>query len=481
MRIYWFHRPGQRDQGALVKPNIAIAAAFVLLTAADARAAPTILKGPYAQDVRDDAVSVVWQTSEAAAVTLGFGYTPAADDGSVTTPAGTVHEVRLSNLEKGRAVYYAIEGAEARANPYAAGGYNSLAGMVTLPPATGAFRFVVLGDTRSGHDAHAAIATLVAAERPAFVVNTGDLVADGLVETGWQTFFDIEHDLMVSTVLYPALGNHDAENGKADLYFQYFAPPKNDERTEAYYAFRYGSVFFAVLDSEVATYLGGFTDAQKAWIGTTLSQAAHDREISHRFVAIHQGPYPSNPDRSGFAPMRALLPVFKDGAVAAIFSGHDHNYERGTSDNGIAYVITGGGGAGLYDVGPTGPAAWPAHTVATNAKAYNYVTVDVDGARAVFTAKDDTGTAIDSWEQTAAPVDECAAPADCGTYAHPHDACAGTWTCEAGGCVWTCTGPAADAGMSGDAGIIADASSTNGAAPATTEAAGGCGCTTLSL
>ena len=48
--------------------------------------------------------------------------------------------------------------------------------------------------------------------------------------------------------------------------------------------------------------------------------------------------------------MRALPSSASRSCVTAIFSGHDHYYERGFSESGIPYVITGGGGATLEKV-----------------------------------------------------------------------------------------------------------------------------------
>ena len=52
---------------------------------------------------------------------------------------------------------------------------------------------------------------------------------------------------------------------------------------------------------------------------------------------------------SAIAPMTALVPLFEKHGVSAAFFGHDHNYQHYLR-NGIHYVITGGGGAPLYDV-----------------------------------------------------------------------------------------------------------------------------------
>jgi len=464
-------------------------AALTVLVPSLAQAAPVVVKGPYAQDVSKGAVTIMWELSEAAQVILKHGYAPEALDAEVISPAGVMHEVRLSGLEEGRALYYRLGGAEARQNQYAEGGANSLSGMVQLPPIAGEWRFVVVGDTRSGHDTHHAITRLVAAEHPSFVINTGDLVSDGLVEENWGKFFDIEHDMLVSTALFPVIGNHDSENGTADLYFKYFSPPKNPEGTEAYYKVRYGNVLVLVLDSEVATYLGSLSEAQKTFIETELRAAARDATIEHRFAAIHQGPYASDPDRSGNASMRAMMDVFGTGLTNSIFSGHDHNYERGRSENGVTYVVTGGGGASLYDVGAIGQKTLPPHEVFFNKKDYNYVLVTVDGLRARFEAKDLSGTLIDMFEYTATPVVECAADPDCADSPKAHDDCAGAWKCAAPVCEWVCE----DGGDGGtDASVVPDAAAADTAgAPDTggggagsgggADSAGGCGCSALGL
>jgi acid phosphatase len=41
------------------------------------------------------------------------------------------------------------------------------------------------------------------------------------------------------------------------------------------------------------------------------------------------------------------VPLFGD-EVDLVLTGHNHTYERWTGTNGLTYVTTGGGGAGLY-------------------------------------------------------------------------------------------------------------------------------------
>ncbi|MBI5527244.1 MAG: metallophosphoesterase [Deltaproteobacteria bacterium] len=452
------------------KPVFLAVAAILCVVGAPAFSAPVVVKGPYTQDVRESSVTVMWETSASASVTLRYGYTPAASDGQ-TTSTGTLHEVKLSALQKGKTLYYVLEGVDPRQNQYAEGGMSSLSGMVGLPPPPAKWAFVMMGDTRGGHAEHHAITKLIEAETPRFVVNSGDLVADGTIADQWTTYFDVEHDMLLSTVLCPALGNHDAESGKADNYFKFLSPPAESPGEEAYYTVRHGNVWLMVLDSEINVTFLGFNIEQSNWLKAELAKAAADATIDHRFVAIHQGPYASKPGRTGNAAMQGLMDTFKTNKVNTVFSGHDHNYERGLGNNGLTYVITGGGGAGLYEVGDVGKVLWPAHEVLYNKMDYNYVLVTIHGPYAKFEAKDKSGTLIDTWEYGTEPLAECSVDADCNGINKPHDACTGHWECQSQVCEWICDA-AADGGVA-DAGALDTGGQTNDGGGSTDAAADG--------
>jgi hypothetical protein len=70
--------------------------------------------------------------------------------------------------------------------------------------------------------------------------------------------------------------------------------------------------------------------------------------------------------------MTALVPMLEKYHVSAGFFGHDHNYQHYLK-NGIHYVITGGGGAPLYDVDTP-----PAGITKKVASIENFVTVSVN-------------------------------------------------------------------------------------------------------
>ena len=63
---------------------------------------------------------------------------------------------------------------------------------------------------------------------------------------------------------------------------------------------------------------------------------------------FHVAPYTSGLHREDGKILRQKwLPLFEQSNVILVITGHDHNYER-LQDNGITYLVSGGGSAVLY-------------------------------------------------------------------------------------------------------------------------------------
>jgi hypothetical protein len=126
-----------------------------------------------------------------------------------------------------------------------------------------------------------------------------------------------------------------------------------------------------------------------------------------------------------------------------VLSGHDHYYEHGISGNGLHYVITGGGGAPLYETKPELSLLYP-HEVLVSNSIHNYLVVTVAGQWVEIIAKDLDGNILDSFEIGTEPA--CITAQDCkNEKAGP---CEGQWTCTLGyQCQWLCDqAPACDKG-----------------------------------
>ena len=256
-------------------------------------------------------------------------------------------------------------------------------------PQGGQLRFVVYGDDRDGHAVHRKIVALIAKEEPSLVFNTGDLVRAGSAADLWKTFDDITTSLRKTTDYYAVRGNHDVGTPRFESRF---APPESKSMTSWFSFDRADSHFIGLCIDGYARY-GAGSDQYK-WLASDL--AAASKRAKHTFVFFHIGPYSIGAHGSNLDVRKALCPLFVKYRVDAVFTGHDHIYYR-TRRDGVNYIVTGGGGAELYDVDPSKGAV----TGDKWEKANNYVVVGVSGPRVSMKVRRADGTVIESFNLTA--------------------------------------------------------------------------------
>jgi predicted phosphodiesterase len=359
-------------------------------------------------------LSVVWRTDLPARGTV---IVERADDKPApparprrfeTPEAATEQVVKLEGLATGAAYRYRVEVAAGGADTTDAGlagvdtaGVDTAvvntavvntavagpARFATLPSAPTPLRFAVYGDTRyPGHAAHRAVVEALVREAPAVVLMTGDLTDDGNEDTNWQRFFEITAPLGAIAPMVPALGNHDSAHGGAGLprTWEMFRVPAHGP--PGWTSFDLGGVHFVILASSQMR-----DPEQRRWLVDDLARAGrrHPRAV---FAFCHDGPW-SHALHGGERIMaRDFAPLLAAGHVDVLFAGHDHVYERGAGDTPagkLTYVVSGGGGAPLYD--PVCAAGAPATaegggalppcpaSVAFIAKTYHYLMVEVAG------------------------------------------------------------------------------------------------------
>jgi len=318
--------------------------------------------GPYVQAVSPDAATVLWEGSGGEVVVRG----PGGFEGRATATASDgMARARLEGLKPGGVYTYEVRAGELSAK-----------GRFTTPPQPGRpFTFVVYGDNRTDHQAHAAVTQAIRIAAPDVLINTGDLVGFGGAVDQWRQFFTIERALLRESVLYPVLGNHEIiQDPHGQQFRRYFELPGN----ELYYAFTWGNVRFVAIDGEVNV-SGGFgpDPAQRAWLLKALETARDDPAIDHVVGFVHKGPFSSHPVRTGNAGLRKVLPELQAAGLTLLVSGHDHFYERGTSAGGLSYFVLGSGGAPLY---PTiGPGHHQGYTASVSRSIHAYARFRVDG------------------------------------------------------------------------------------------------------
>ncbi|MGE5186754.1 MAG: metallophosphoesterase family protein [Acidobacteriota bacterium] len=357
---------------------------------AAADAAPKMLKGPYLQDLAPTSITVMWEMDEVVPGKLTV--TGPGGAKTIDVPAAPVVEARVDGLVPSSRYRYRVESA----------GQTWDGEFATAPPVGKdvPFSFVVVGDSRNGIDQHRRVVERMAQEVPDFVLGTGDMVDEGYRQDEWQQFFDVENQLLRDNVFFPALGNHDRQGrGRtADSYREYFSVPENGGDTERYYAFTYASARFLVLDSN--EYSFALTD-QTAWLERELTAARQDPAIRHIFVVMHHPPFSISLHGGARDLRERWTPLFEKYQVTAVFSGHDHVYER-AENAGIRYFVTGGGGAPLYPRRPK-PNPVDADAVKKFERVLHYLRVTVTGDRIEVTAIRADGTPIETTTWTEGP------------------------------------------------------------------------------
>jgi acid phosphatase type 7 len=352
-----------------MKKVLALSLAF----AATLAAADKLIGGPFTVNVTTRSATVVWIVQSDELIL----HPPGGVEGRYS-PSVHVEKTTLASLQPGTRYEY-----EVPRFPGVKGSFRTAAAANAS-----SYHFLVYGDTRTRHDVHRKVVEAILKDGvPDFAIQSGDLVENGEDSSLWPIYFDIEKNLLSQLAFFPVLGNHERNTRDFYDFFQAMAP---------YYSFHWGNAHFMVINSDIASSAvnkparDAFWAEQTRWLEDEL-QASQNAE--YRIVVAHHPPFSAVSSRQGSNPeMRALIPMFEKYHVSIAFFGHDHNYQRNLK-NGIQYVISGGGGAPLYDVDKP--------DAATSQKAIsveNFVKVSVEGKVMTVQAKALDGKILDEFE-----------------------------------------------------------------------------------
>jgi hypothetical protein len=312
-------------------------------------------------------------------LTLGAGDGGAARR-TVADPAASMHVVRVTGLQPARVYDYTV----------AAGGAVLGRGHLVTAPLDDAgepVKFLLYGDDRNNEAVHASIVQSLVATPSDFLVNTGDLVADGGSAADWETFFRIEGPLLRDRPLFQAIGNHELYDDQSGSSFgKYFGYPDASGTPQPFGTARWGSVRFFFLNG-MHDWQGG---AEREWLEHALARADGEAGLVWRIAVVHHSPWSSGPHGANLKLIEAHVPeLLADHHVDLLLAGHDHIYERGDAGR-LKYIISGGGGAPLYAVGHPVPATRKAES------AYHFVEVTLTGDTLRMVAHRLDGTTLES-------------------------------------------------------------------------------------
>ena len=291
------------------------------------------------------------------------------------------HHFELSGLAPGRRYRYrlTIDG-----RPAVEGEASTAPAAGSTPPLT----VVVFGDERGLEHGVAAqsstVANAVLSEDPDLVLGTGDLLAVGGDLQGWRGVADSHRALFAQVPYLPALGNHELINDPKGRTFRAFFP----QAKKRYYAARYNRLLILVLDSNRPG-----EPEQTRFLEAQLAAASREPALL-RFVLMHHSPFSVGSHCGAWQELAPWVALFERYQVTAVFSGHDHGYQR-AERKGVAYFVSGGGGAPLYDRTPCSEPDEAA--VQAYRAAYHYLRVRIDGSgRITAEARSPQGPPFDS-------------------------------------------------------------------------------------
>jgi len=345
-------------------------------------AEPSFTIGPYLQSVTETSIVVCWESDVPGDGTVEYWVEGSQTSSFVKVENAQRHEVTLTDLQPGTAYCYRVRIPKEGQGTFFTAGFRT-------PPTGGedvAFTFAAYGDSReSGENDrdHKAVVDAIRAFDPAFVIHLGDIVRYGDSLFRWGIFWRNvspargEDSVAGNAPFYPVLGNHEymSTEGYKDeairKYQDYFVLPANGlesehpEWTDRFYSFRYGPAFLIILDVNNdsdpdydvnSSLIAGPPDIhpgspQYEWLINQL-KTAKAQKSTFTFVCFHHSPYSTGFYGQGAAmKLRFLDPVFREYGVDAVFTSHDHVYERCETyveDYRIRYFVEGAGGAPLY-------------------------------------------------------------------------------------------------------------------------------------
>lgn len=267
---------------------------------------------------------------------------------------------------------------------------------------------IAYGDTRFTDPANTAVTNPVArrelvariaAEHPDALLISGDLPYDGSNAGDYQIFKQETAAWREAHLrVYPALGNH-------ELRGEEIREPKNwwaafpELQGRRWYSVAFGDQYILTLDSDLPLTEGS---QQQRWLADQLRQLPkHTRFV---FISLHHPPVAdpiegthSHDVRQNEQALAAFLASLAPSLQAQliVIAGHIHNYQRFAQD-GIVYLVSGGGGAEPHPVARTAADLYRDPSFPN----YHYIRFQFDGERlhATMYRLADPGSASPAWE-----------------------------------------------------------------------------------
>jgi 3',5'-cyclic AMP phosphodiesterase CpdA len=239
-------------------------------------------------------------------------------------------------------------------------------------------RLAVAGDVGTGDEAELRTASAMDDVEGGVDYDALLLLGDNVYPSGdptqvSRTVFDPFKDVLDGgTRLLAVLGNHDVQNGNGDAQAAALG------MASRWYSTTIEDVLVVSLDSTRPD-----DPEQLAWLAETLQSS----DATWKIATMHHPAYSGGYHGSSLDVREAFSPIFERYGVQLVLAGHDHDYQRSQSINGVTYVVSGAAAktreARRADFSV---AAWSVH---------HFVDMGIWPDRLVLRAIDQTGNVFD--------------------------------------------------------------------------------------
>jgi hypothetical protein len=308
----------------------------------------------------------------------------------VNDPVNRHHTVTITNLEPATTYMYTVGDGTAR-------NWSPPAEFSTAPAGPAPFSFVYMGDAQNGLYKWGTLLKNAYRSRPdaAFYIMAGDLVHRGADRDDWDDLLYNAHGVYNRRPLVPAIGNHECQAGRPELYLRLFDLPKNGPRQiekKRAYSFEYSNALFVILDSNLDPL------TQTEW----LEQQLASTKATWKFVVYHHPAYSSAIDRDNPDIRKLWGAIFDKYHVDLALQGHDHSYLRtypmhgekrvGSPAQGTIYIVS-VSGTKMYEQDKRDYTEFGM----TNVSTYQVLDIQIVGNRLIYRAHDTDGKLRDTF------------------------------------------------------------------------------------
>jgi hypothetical protein len=339
-----------------------------------------LIWGPVLGETTSNSITLTCRLNMPAAVEVRVGETVVRSD------EGLVHRLRVGGLSAGARLGYDLLGRLGSGEQVVLARGTAQ----TFPQDGTPLRLAICGDAGPLPPVWAQNARAIATHQPDLCVFLGDMVSFGRQQDEWgDEFLHPGAALFASTPVYPILGNHDEAS---PLFDEIFTTPGGRNWSQ-----RIGPLLLVGLNGTDDWSAGA---PAAAWLDGVLAGAADARFILafNHYPAWSSGPHlrtgaDGQPVEKYCRVSRNLiLPILQRHRVTALFSGHDHLYERSVLPSGMMLFISGGAGAYLYEKGARGEQNPYSRAYAST---HHHCLIDLEAARCVLRAIALDGRLID--------------------------------------------------------------------------------------